>query len=409
MKFSRSYFAAQAVALLVFSSCASTPEAQQLPIEETDTTKVVAVPDSVHQTEQTKSQQTINKALGHGYDFIGNGKGSSTIRFQNALDLHTPPLPYLLLDSAVREGLLYHQRYLKRVGANRQYRPNGAHFIGKDLRWVVDFLLQSKSDTVFLDSLFQCYQVAGEDSLGNVHFTGYFSPIIPVKAAPDSIYRFPLYRQPPGKLPLPSRKAIDINGALKGQGLEIAWAKDLLSVYFMQVQGSGYLEFPDGKRVMAQYGGKNGHSYRSLGKMLVESGEVDASKISMQAIRNWFDLHPDRLAETLAQNPSYTFFAPSNQAPSGATGLPLTAGNSVAADPSCLPLGSCLLARVPTLNNAGIITGHEFRLLLVQDQGAAVKGFGHVDLYTGAGKSGGQRAGNLHHYGNLWLILPKNR
>ena len=115
------------------------------------------------------------------------------------------------------------------------------------------------------------------------------------------------------------------------------------------------------------------------------------------------------MEEVLYSNPSYVFFRPSKARVSGAGPVPLTPEYSIAVDPKYIPLGSCLLAAVPIHDKKGNFTHHEYRILLAQDTGGAINGPGHVDLYTGIGKQAKRDAGYTHHYGGLWLLLPKEK
>jgi membrane-bound lytic murein transglycosylase A len=177
-----------------------------------------------------------------------------------------------------------------------------------------------------------------------------------------------------------------------------------MSNFFLHVQGSGYLEFEGGERLLLAYGGKNGRNYTSIGRILVESGAIPKAEISMQAIKVWAASHPEQVEELLYQCESYTFFRTGPTGPVGAGGEVVVPELSVAVDPKIIPLGAVLLAHVPSLDGAGRLSGHEWRLLLAQDTGAAIKGPGHIDLYVGAGPKAGDRAGRLHHYGSVWML-----
>ena len=109
----------------------------------------------------------------------------------------------------------------------------------------------------------------------------------------------------------------------------------------------------------------------------------------------------------MSANPSYVFFKEGNGVVKGAGAIPLTAGHSIAVDPKYIPLGSTLLAKVPIADEKGNFVKHEYRILFAQDTGGAINGPGHVDLFTGVGKSAKKIACNTHHFGELWLIAPK--
>jgi membrane-bound lytic murein transglycosylase A len=252
------------------------------------------------------------------------------------------------------------------------------------------------------------YRIKGEDGRGNVHFTGYFTPVISASPSESDVFRYPLYRLPAawdgGR---PTREQIDAGGALAGKGLELAWTDDLVGNYFMQVQGSGFVRFGDGSQLLLMYAGTNGYPYSSIGKYLVSMGQIPASEISLGAITRWLEDHPDGVQDVLFRNKSYTFFMSAGDHPVGAGDMQLVAGHSIAADPAFLPFGAVVLGKVPVLDADGRLIRHEYRLLVMQDRGGAIKGPGHVDLYEGVGDEAGLRAGPLHHYGALWLLLTR--
>jgi len=253
----------------------------------------------------------------------------------------------------------------------------------------------------------EAWQLWGKDRMGNVQFTGYFTPVIKVSAVPTDRFRYPIYDRPYNwKRPYPTRKEIEA-GALTGQGLELAYAEDKVDIYFMQVQGSGYVEFPDGRRQMLAYNGTNGHPYRSVGTYLKRHPELGATNLSMDGIKRFLQQNPELTDSVLSVNPSYTFFKASRVRPEGAGHVPLTAEYSIAVDDRYIPLGSCLLAAVPEVSRRGQVTGHTYRILFAQDVGGAIRGPGHVDLYCGVGEVGKQRAQYFNHYGRLWLLLPR--
>jgi membrane-bound lytic murein transglycosylase A len=128
----------------------------------------------------------------------------------------------------------------------------------------------------------------------------------------------------------------------------------------------------------------------------------------LDGIKKYLRQNPDQMEEVLFANPSYTFFRPTRSAVKGAAGVPLVEGVSIAADPDYFPLGSVVLASVPVYNKKGKIIDHEFKILLPQDTGAAINGPGHVDIYTGVGTRAKRAASAYHHYGNMWILLPKD-
>jgi membrane-bound lytic murein transglycosylase A len=253
-------------------------------------------------------------------------------------------------------------------------------------------------------------RLIGADGHANVQYTGYFSPVLDVRRTPQPGFQVPIYRLPKGwSEPGPhlSRQAIDDGGALRGKGLEIAYAADPVAVFFLHVQGSGLLRFKDGTTITAAYAGKNGHKYVSIGRLLVERGAIDKAKVSMESITDWCTKNPEGMRKLFNENPSYVFFRTGAAGPTGAAGEVVVANTSVAVDPAIIPLGSVLLGQVPQLDKAGRFTGHRWQILLAQDTGGAIKGTAHIDLYTGIGPRGASKAQAMHHYGRLLRLKAK--
>ncbi|WP_447872923.1 murein transglycosylase A [Serratia fonticola] len=254
------------------------------------------------------------------------------------------------------------------------------------------------------------YQMEGVDSYGNVQFTGYYTPVLQARYTPQGEFRYPLYSMPAkGKRRLPDRAGI-YSGALDSRYI-IAYTNSLMDNFMMEVQGSGYVDFGNGQPlVFFGYSGKNGHAYRSIGKVLIDRGEVAKADMSMQAIRQWADSHSEaEVRELLEQNPSFVFFHPVPFAPvKGASAVPLIAKASVASDRSLIPAGTTLLAEVPLLDNKGKFTGkYEMRLMVALDVGGAIKGQ-HFDMYQGIGPEAGHSAGFYNHYGRVWVLKGGN-
>ncbi|AXF76758.1 murein transglycosylase A [Erwinia tracheiphila] len=249
------------------------------------------------------------------------------------------------------------------------------------------------------------YQIECTDNYGNVQFTGYYTLVINARYTRQGEFQYPLYRKPASKRRLPSRAQI-YSGALDERYV-VAWSNSLMDNFIMDVQGSGYVDYGDGRPLMFfGYGGKNGHPYRSIGKVLIERGEVKREDMSIEAIRQWGAQHGEpEVRELLEQNPSFVFFKPENFAPvRGASAVPLVAKASVAADRSLIPPGTALLAEVPLLNNNGKFSGkYEMRIMIALDVGGAIKGQ-HFDIYQGIGPEAGHMAGWFNHYGRVWVL-----
>ncbi|NIF23226.1 murein transglycosylase A [Candidatus Pantoea multigeneris] len=251
------------------------------------------------------------------------------------------------------------------------------------------------------------YQMEGTDNYGNVQFTGYYTPVVEARYTRQGEFQYPIYRMPPRKRgqKLPSRASI-YSGALSDNYV-VAYSNSLIDNFMMDVQGSGYVDFGDGQPLsFFGYGGKNGWAYHSIGKELIDRGEVKREDMSMQAIRQWAQEHsPQEVRSLLETNASFVFFKPENFAPvRGASAVPLIAKASVASDRSIIPAGTVLLAEVPQLNAKGKFNGqYEMRLMVALDVGGAIKGQ-HFDIYQGIGPDAAHLAGFYNHYGRVWVL-----
>jgi len=262
--------------------------------------------------------------------------------------------------------------------------------------------------------------------------TGYYEPLLRGSRKASSRYRVPIYRVPDdlvavdlasvypdlaglrlrGKLqgrklvPYASRGEIDASNVLKGQ--ELLWVDDPIDAFFLHVQGSGRVQMDDGKVVRLGYGDSNGHPYRSIGRWLVDQGELTIDQASMQGIKAWAALNPQRLARLLEQNPSFVFFrelplGDPTTGPKGALNVPLTPHASLAVDTRFIPLGVPILLR-----STDPATGAPFvRPMMAQDTGSAIRGPLRFDYFWGFGAEAGEKAGRQKHEGSAWMLAPQ--
>ena len=269
-----------------------------------------------------------------------------------------------------------------------------------------EWVLESGDPSDLANFDVQLAQLGGGDKKGNVLFTGYFSPVMELRHQADEVYKYPVYRIPECVDDCPTRAEINA-GSLVGQGLELGYAPNRIDPFLMEVQGSGFVHFEDDDTLeYFAYGGKNNKAYVSIGRVLIERGEVSREKMSMKAIKDWVLANDEAtVRELLEQNPSYVFFTPRADAPvTGSAGIPLLPMASVAGDRSILPMGTPILAEVPLLNADGTWSGaHQLRLLIVLDTGGAVKQ-NHLDLYHGMGPRAGTEAGQYKHFGRVWKL-----
>ncbi|MDD3530477.1 MAG: murein transglycosylase A [Gallionellaceae bacterium] len=284
----------------------------------------------------------------------------------------------------------------------------------------------------YFQDRFALYQVQQAEGGAEGLVTGYYEPLLRGSRNLTPQYRYPL-RAPPEDLLVvdlgsvyPELKALRLRGRLDGNrvvpyftrgdieagraptpGREIAWVDDPVELFFLQVQGSGRIQMDDGSMMRVGYADQNGHPYRSIGRWLVERGELALDKASMQGIKDWARTHPERLPELLAANPSYVFFRELDNhvgGPLGALGVPLTAERSLAVDPRAIPLGAPVWLAATRPNSAEALQ----RLMLAQDTGGAIKGNVRADFYWGFGEAAGRLAGAMKQQGRLWLLLPRD-
>jgi membrane-bound lytic murein transglycosylase A len=284
---------------------------------------------------------------------------------------------------------------------------------------------------------FRIYRATGRVGNSKVLFTGYFEPIFDGSLTPDETFKYPIYRQPDDLLkidlslfsnklkgqsivariegnkviPYYSRRNIEMEKALHGRNLEIAWLKDPVDVAFLQIQGSGRLSLPDGNTVSVGYKASNGHPYRSIGRYMLDMGFMKRAQMSMQGIRAYLAEHPDIINEVLDHNPSYVFFHVLDNGPLGSINVPVTPGRSLALDAGLFPKGALAFMKChkPVVSNRGEITEwKEFsRFVLNQDTGGAIKGAGRADLFWGSGPYAETAAGYMQHDGMLYILIKK--
>ena len=283
----------------------------------------------------------------------------------------------------------------------------------------------------FFEESFAPYQVFNPDGSPQGLITGYYEPKLTGSRTRTARFRYPLYAAPEDLLTIdlgevyPQLKDLRLRGRLQGrrivpyynraeidngkavlQGRELFWVENAVDLFFLQIQGSGRIELPDGSLVKVGYAEQNGHPYISIGKKLVESGELKIEEASMQGIKSWAEQHPEKLSALLAQNPSYVFFRelPNGlSAPLGALGVPLTEAYSIAVDPRTIPLGAPVFLATTYPNTAEPLN----RLMLAQDTGGAIKGAVRADFFWGFGEQAGVQAGRMKQSGQMWVLFPK--
>lgn len=343
-----------------------------------------------------------------------NGKIKGAQALPNVLthrELDTFGLPFM--DEKLVAGLQHQLRLLRTYRQSSNWNIGGQRITKSQLENTVRMLLEWQyTFPTDLQNQLDAYQLRGEDGRGNVYFTGYFTPVINAKEAPDEKFKYPIYGRPENWIgPLPSRKEIEgKKQILNNRNLEIAFADNPVDIYFMQVQGSGFVKFPNKKTTYLAFDGTNRHPYRSISKYITRNKMMPPeSDLTMETIKNFLDENLHLRDSVLQQNPSYTFFRKKGGRPLGAGNVQLTEDYSIAVDKRYIPLGSVLLAAIPEFDKSGNCIGHQYRFLLAQDVGGQIGGPGHIDLYCGVGKEAQIKASQFHHYGRLWILLPKEQ
>lgn len=339
-----------------------------------------------------------------------NGKLSNTEKLDSVFTKSTwEDLGFPVLTEDVKIALQHQMHVLEKSNLTDNRKIGNLEVTYSDLKEVLELLIQrSGTQPNDLHQYIEPYQTWGDDQAGNVYFTGYFTPVLKVKKYKDATYKYPIYAFPKAwKGKLPSRQQIENKGALEKLDLELAFASNPLDIYFMQLQGSGTVEFLDTKeRALFRYAGENGHRYRNIQRFFRNRDDLSLRNLSPEGIKRFLMKNPEKIDSVLHYDPSYTFFAPRRGLAKGSANVPLMETISMAADSRYFPLGSVVLAAVPVYED-GKITHHEYKILLPQDVGGAIKGAGHVDVYCGNGALGQTKASSLHHYGRLWVLLPK--
>jgi len=283
----------------------------------------------------------------------------------------------------------------------------------------------------FFESAFTPYAIVSPQESREGLVTGYYEPILSGSRKRSERYPYPVYGLPSdlvvvdlsslypeltgmrlrgridGRRIVPYYSRAEIDTRSDGLGAPvIAWVADPVELFFLQIQGSGQIALDDtGERIRIGYADQNGHPYSSLGRYLVQQGELPLEQASMQGIQSWAAANPDKLREALNTNASYIFFRelPTLAGPIGALGVPLTAGYSIAVDRRYVPLGAPVYLATTYPNSDEPLE----RLMAAQDTGGAIRGAVRADFYWGTGKEAGRQAGRMRQQARMWLLWPR--
>ena len=309
----------------------------------------------------------------------------------------------------------------------------------REICTLAERLAPSASVRDFFEAQFLPYRVANPDGSVQGLATGYYEPLLRGSRVKEGPYRYPVYATPADLLSIdlsdvnPELKHMRLRGRLEGRrvvpyyaraeierglpalaGRELLWVDDPVDLFFLQVQGSGRVQLPSGEAVRVAYADQNGQPYKSIGRYLVEQGELKLEQASMQGIKAWAAANPARLAALLDQNPSYVFFRelpppPGGHdgdalGPLGALGVALTPERSIAVDPRYIPLGAPVFLDTTWPDSDRSLA----RLVLAQDSGGAIRGAVRADYFWGFGDAAGAQAGRMRQSARMWVLLPRD-
>jgi membrane-bound lytic murein transglycosylase A len=284
----------------------------------------------------------------------------------------------------------------------------------------------------WFEAEFRPWALVNADGTRDGMITGYYEPLLKGSRTRNPPYLSPLFAPPEDLVVVdlaevyPELKNMRLRGRIQGRKLvpyytraewaqqednrldgALLWIDDPLDLFFMQIQGSGQVQLDDGTRVRVSYADQNGHPFKSIGRWLIDQGEIKLEQASMQGIKAWARANPKRLQEMLNANPSLVFFRElpvEGSGPPGALGVPLTPERSIAIDPRIVTLGAPVFLATTWPNDTKPLQ----RLMLAQDTGGAIRGAVRADFYWGSGTDAGNQAGKMRQRGSMWALMPKN-
>jgi len=295
-------------------------------------------------------------------------------------------------------------------------------------------------ETLF--ALHEIEPVAGRNPYDHGFLTGYYEPVVAGSLTQSTDFTEPVLGRPSDLVTLtpdntpkdfppdlasarrrhdgslssyPERASIE-NEADAGDAMPLLYVRDGIELFMMQVQGSARIRLPDGRLLRLTYAGRNGQPYTSIGRLLVERGEIPAKEMSLARLKAWVRANGQKRGDAgrklMQENKSYVFFRidgalGEKSGPVGAASLPLTRLRSIAVDRNLWPYGLPMWidAEIPWRS-----TGPETfqRLMIAQDTGSAILGAARADIFFGTGARPGRLAGNIRHRARMFALLPKD-
>ena len=269
----------------------------------------------------------------------------------------------------------------------------------------------------WLQQRLQPYRIEALDNGTEGLITGYFEPLIDASRMPRGAFRVPLHLPPAdlaARKPYWTRQQLETVPAAQSalRGRELAYVADPMDALILQIQGSGRLHLADTdgsrKLVRMAFAGHNEQPYKSVGRWLIDRGELKAEQASWPAIKGWAQKNPKRVKELLWSNPRVVFFREEPLldpavGPRGAQGVPLTPGRSIAVDPLSVPYGTPVwLDTTEPLASTPLR-----RVVMAQDTGSAITGGVRADFFWGWGDHAEQQAGRMKQPLRMWALWPR--
>ncbi len=356
----------------------------------------------------------------------------------------------LFMDHMAYQGLLESIDnsliYFRKIPLERPYTyEKEIYTAGHMIRSLETFkaLLETSPSIKDLNELikdrFLVYEATGNEQ-SEVLFTGYFEPTYEGRLQKSQEYPYAIYSKPHDLLeidlslfsdqykghkrltarvndatkrvvPYYSRKEISASKDFHTQAEPVAWLKSRVDGFFLEIQGSGRIDLGGGQLLRVHYDTSNGRAYSAVGKYLIDKNEISKENMSMQAIRQWLEAHPERVDEVLNYNQSYVFFKKETDGPYGSLGVKVTAFRSVATDSGLFPKGALCFMQTKLPDKEAMDPQKEWEnaslFVLNQDTGGAIKGPARADLFCGNGNYAEFTAGYMKHYGRLFFLVLK--
>ena len=215
---------------------------------------------------------------------------------------------------------------------------------------------------------FRPFRVITENSGG--FLTGYYEPCVAASRVETGDFRWPVLARPADLISFapdeaPAGFPDGVSGAIRRADGSLApypdrveietkrpnpvvWLRDSVEAFLIHVQGSAQVEFPDGRRARLAYDGRNGLPYTSIGKILIDAGEIAESDMSLSALKAWLRAagagKGGKGLALMRRNRSYVFFKliedfTPQSGPIAGAGVALTPLRSIAIDRSVWAYG----------------------------------------------------------------------